>query len=550
MSQITCNRKSIHQQTGLDVKNYLLYPHMDLDSTEFSSPVMVKAKDGKVYLLVKDIERGNFDEPDVAAEVRYFKTYITFDRDVTPLPADWLELVDQLVDGEVFVDDDFYTSGYWKIADRHSVQLAGTGKWDRTYVYGVDKEQVLNRFAAGNGAALEEGRRLAKGLIQEKELTALLANIPEDSRFSKLEALLSDQGAGALLLSSPMNVQEVTAIPFQYLEDNETLALYSPGAPVYIFSRRELSLPFLRLEAVCPTLSEAAARTLRGKAKVGIEENHLPYKYFSAFGLSRDQVAGLSARLRTWREVRAVEDLPFYIIAARSTVYGMEQALARAAEDLAGGRELSESRVQEYLYQGYGEFQKKNRLAEEIRPYFLVLHAGHRTRKPNLPSFLPLGQETQSLKVDSGVMVLDANGLQRGASDLCRTLTPGRVAGEFYQFIDRIMVEKAIPSALPGRTGEDVYWAGCRDLLAREKEWVEKGLLPDGYNLAQNYNRNIGHSMGKQEPSTLGFEKGSKDLVQEGMVCCVEYQWPYYPYAIGVEDMFVVTGTGTVNITR
>lgn len=550
MLEISCNLRAIHSKTGLDVKNSLLYAHMDLDSTEYSCPVMVRTGDGKVYLLVKDIERGNFDERDLSAEVLYFKPYVTFDRDVTPLPADWIELVDRLAGGEVFVDDDFYTSGFWKIADRHKARPKATGRWDRTYVYSVDRRQVLDRFAAGNEPAIEEARRLIAGLSREKDLSALLEAVPGDTRFEGLDAVLEEHGVEALLLSSPLNVQEVTAIPSRCLEANEALALYSPGKPVHIYSRKPLSLPFLTLEAIYPALSVAAARTLQVEAAVAIEENHLCYKHFTDFGLKREKTACVSGRLRTWRETRAVEDLPFYIIAAQVTRYGMEQAIGLAGADLSGGKELTESRVQEYLYRAYSEYQKVNGLKEEINPYFLVLHAGHRTRKPNLPGFVPLGDETRSLKIDSGVTVTDGRGLLRAASDLCRMLTLGQTAREFYSFIDQVMLTRAIPAVQPGRTGEQVYWEGVRDLVDREKEWVEMGLLPESYNLAGNYNRNIGHSMGKQEPAALGFEKGNSLTVREGMVCCLEYQWPYYPYAIGVEDMVVVTAKGPVNITR
>lgn len=550
MAEITCNLKAIHSKTGLDVRNSLLYAHMDMDSTEFSSPVMVQAGDGKVYLLVKDIERGNFDEKELAAEVLYFKPYVTFDHDVTSLSSDWIKLIDRFIDGDVWVYDDFYTSGYWKISDRYSVKLKATGRWDRTYVYSVDRQQVLDQFASGNGIALEEARRLVRGLSQEKELSGLLESAPGDSRFTGLDSMLRELGSEALLLSSPLNVQEVTAIPYQYLEANETLALYSLQEKVYIFSRKAISLPYLSLEAIYPSLAMAAARTLRAGATVGIEENHLSYKYFTTFGLSREKAVKMSVPLRTWREARAAEELPFYIIAAQVTRHGMEQAIARAGADIAEGSNLTESKVQEYLYRAYGDFQKNNRLQEDIRPYFVVLHAGHRTRKPNLPSFISLDRETRSLKIDCGVLVIDGRGLIRGASDLCRMLTLGKVAQEFYSFIDQVMVTRAIPAVRPGQTGEQVYRDGVRDLVAREKDWVEMGLLPEGYDLAKNYNRNIGHAMGKQEPAALGFEKGNDCVVREGMVCCLEYQWPYYPYAIGVEDMIVVTAKGPVNITR
>lgn len=549
MTEVVCSTGIIHRETGLDVRNSLLYAHMDLDSTDYSSPVMVRAGSGKVFLFVKDIERGNFDEEKIAAEVRFFKPYVTFDADVTPLPADWIELVKQVADGDLWVDGDFYTSGYWKLADAFKINLKNTCRWDRTYVYSVARDQALREFAAGNDIARQEAIRLSQGLSQGQELSSLLGDTLPDSRFDGLDRAMGEQGAGSLLLSSPLNVQEVSAIPYHYLRANETLALYSSRERIYILTRRALPFSFLALEAVYPTLASAAA-ALAADKKVGIEENHLPCKYCADFGLDRENTEQMSMPLRIWREIRAAWELPFYVIAAQATRFGMEQAFAWARAEIEDGAGITESAVQQHLYSGYRQFKLKNGLTEEIGPYFLVLHAGHRTRKPNLPGFMPLGGETRSLKIDSGVLVLDAKGLLRGASDLCRMLTLSPEATHFYKIAEENMLARAIPAAVPGRTGEEVYWAGVKDLIAREKDWVDMGLLPAGYNLAQNYNRNIGHSMGKQEPSALGFEKGSRYVVQQGMVCCVEYQWPYYPYAIGVEDMFVVTARGTVNITR
>lgn len=552
MVKVVTNIKTIHRETGLDIKNNLLYAHMDLDSTECSSPLLVKKNEEK-YLLVKDIERGNFNEEELSANVRYYKTYMTFDViDNKKLPADWFEIIKEMADGQVVeVDDDVYTSAYWKLSDAFEIALSETGKWWRTYFYEVNLQDVTAAFAAGNSAGQGDAEKIISGLTQEQMLLNLLQNIPADSRFTALDDTIRNLNLDYLLFSSPLNVQEVTGIPYTYLQANDVLALYRSGGPVYVLSNRPVSYQHLKLKKVYRNLKEAVAGSpVANASKVGIEENHLPYKFFKVFALQRDKTVAMSSRLRLWRESRAWEELPFYVIAAQTTVNGMENALKIAAEKFSAGEEFTESDVQCWLYEQFRHFKASNGLSSQIIPYFIVLHAGHRTRKPNMPSFVLLNNKnTKTLKIDCGVLVLDKNGLLRGASDLCRTLNLSSEAQELYQFLDDLMITKAIPAALPGRTGGQVYLEGVRDLISSDGRWVELGLLPEE-GLGGKYERNIGHVMGKQEPASIGFENGNSGMLQEGMVACVEYQWPYYPYAIGVEDMFVITSGGPVNITR
>jgi len=47
------------------------------------------------------------------------------------------------------------------------------------------------------------------------------------------------------------------------------------------------------------------------------------------------------------------------------------------------------------------------------------------------------------------------------------------------------------------------------------------------------------------------IRKGEQgQVLKEGMVSAIEYQWPYKGYALGVEDMFVVGPEYGINITR
>jgi hypothetical protein len=112
-------------------------------------------------------------------------------------------------------------------------------------------------------------------------------------------------------------------------------------------------------------------------------------------------------------------------------------------------------------------------------------------------------------------------------------------------------LEKAIPGGREGRTGEEVYWAGMGPLLKEEKKLRAWKLIPQGADLRRDYNRDIGHTFGKQESTTLFFKKGERSqALKQGMISAIEYQWPYRGYALGVEDMFVVGPEYGINITR
>jgi hypothetical protein len=155
-----------------------------------------------------------------------------------------------------------------------------------------------------------------------------------------------------------------------------------------------------------------------------------------------------------------------------------------------------------------------------------------------------------SLKLDAGILIKD-QGLVLACSDLARSLVLDPIGKDLYEMLERAMLEAAIPGGKEGRTGEDVYWSGMAPLLRKEKVLRAWGLLPPNGSLKKDYNRDIGHTFGKQESTTLFFKKGEKgQTVKTGMVSAIEYQWPYKGYALGVEDMFVVGPHHGINITR
>jgi Xaa-Pro aminopeptidase len=228
----------------------------------------------------------------------------------------------------------------------------------------------------------------------------------------------------------------------------------------------------------------------------------------------------------------------------------MEGALEWAANRLKVKKAVFEKDVQKAFYRLLKEYEKKEKTPLRMEPYFMVLHAGVRTPYPSLPGIFRLSEKMNSLKLDAGIVVKD-RGLILACSDLARSITTNQKGEDLYRLMEKAMLEGAIPGGREGQTGEGVYWAGMSPLLKEEKKLRGWKLIPPRGSLKRDYNRDIGHTFGKQESTTLLFKKGeNSQILKQGMVSAIEYQWPYQGYALGIEDMFVVGPRYGINITR
>jgi Xaa-Pro aminopeptidase len=295
------------------------------------------------------------------------------------------------------------------------------------------------------------------------------------------------------------------------------------------------------------TLREAI-QSLAGNEPLGVEEKNLDIGRALNLGLNR--LKNASNLFRAWREVRSGQDLGAYIIASLGTKVAMEGALAMAEKKLKTKTPVFEKDVEKKFFQLLKEYERKARTPLQLEPYFVVLHAGIRTPYPSLPGFFRLSGKMKSLKLDAGILVKD-RGLILACSDLARSVAMDQRGKDLYALLEQAMLEGAIPGGKEGSTGDDVYWAGIRPLLGQEKNLKSWKFLPPRGILEKHYDRDIGHTFGKQESTTLFFRKGeAAQTLKRGMVSAIEYQWPYRGYALGVEDMFVVGPKYGINITR
>ncbi len=558
--ELITDLRAIHKEIGLRLEESSLYPKLNLDAYKDVTPILVKKGKGDYTLLVKEVETGNFTpggsgEPVLRRKkVRpiYYSSYFTWDklaRKKREFPPDEAAALEKAFRRKSFsIHADMALDRFRRLSQKFDLTFASPPEFPgKIWIYEINSRTAEDRFLRKRKAV----NRWAWDAVQKR-----LAMSPDDRRvvkkyldrppfraFKVLNELMSSAGLSCLLASSPINIQEMTGIPFDRAREG-LLSLYCKGK-IYLLSRRPVA--GLKKGSLYPSLREALESSA-DKLPIGVEEKNLDIGRCLALGLTR--LKNASNLFRAWREVRSGQDLGSYILASLGTRYAMEGALETAAAKLKTGKPVFEKDVEKAFYRLLKDYEKKERTPLRLDPYFMVLHAGSRTPYPSLPGIFRLSGKMNSLKLDAGIVVKD-DGLILACSDLARSVCTNQKAEDLYRVLEKAMLEGAIPGGKEGQTGEGVYWAGVRPLLRAEGTLRAWKIIPDGGSLKKDYNRDIGHTFGKQESTTMFFKKGeTSQVLKQGMVSAIEYQWPYEGYALGIEDMFVVGPKYGINITR
>jgi hypothetical protein len=560
--ELITDLKAIGKEIGLRLEESSLYPKLNLDAYKDVTPILIK-KDKQYALLLKEVETGNFTpggagEPALKkrkVKVIYYSSYFTWEKVAkkrADYPPDEVTALGKAFKAKGFkIYPDMAVDRFRRLAKGFDLTFAAKpGFKEKTWVYRIDSKKAESPFLRKRGTitrwAMKAVDRELEMNPEDRQTVKKFLRQPPFRGFKVLDRLMKENGMASLLGSSPINLQEMLGIPYDQIESG-LLGLYTRGR-IYLLSQRPIKAFGLKKEeSVFPTLREAIGK-LAGEGSLGVEEKHLDIGRALTLGLDRLQNA--SNLFRAWREVRSGQDLGSYIIGALATKEAMEGALVMAAQKIAENQPVYEKDVERKFFSLLKLYEKKAKTPVQLRPYFVVLHAGTRTPYPSLPGNFRLSAKMNSLKLDAGILVKD-QGLILACSDLARSIVMDPTGANLYALLERSMLEAAIPGGKEGCTGEDVYWAGMSPLLREEKTVRGWKLLPPAGLLKKDYNRDIGHTFGKQESTTLFFKKGEKgQRLKSGMVSAIEYQWPYKGYALGVEDMFVVGPRHGINITR
>lgn len=560
--ELITDSETAMKEVGLSFEENSLYCSINLEAPRDRTPVLVKTSSNEYYLIARNVEMGNY-LPDGCAydivskqniKVHTYAKYFTMtgkEDNERVAPNEPAALYDLLPVDTITVNSDMPLARYNRYREKFTVGIKpSTGKNDAVYVYEVDKMVVASLFSEvapeDKEAALKLMKEMTHAGKEDLDLLKKYMNVDRLNQFDSLDDLMNQKGIKYILADTRLTVHTFTALPWDEIGDGKLLALYD-GKKVMLISPEPISKDYIILQKKYDNFAEAI-KMLVGNESVGVEGMSLPVEKALTIGL--DKVFDVTLVLSLWRDRFAHQTLPHYIINSLANRYAMENALLFAEEGLNSGKEISERDIENKFIELLGEFKQKYNLGHlDFKKYFVVLHAGARSPYPALSSNYKIHKNMKTLKLDAGVFVLK-DGILLSGSDLCRTITLNDGGKEVYRILQDNIRNNVIPNIKPGMTGEDVYWLGLKPLSELEGKLKDMDMLAKEFNLKEGYNRDIGHTIDKEESRTVSVEK--KHVVQPWealMLGCIEYQWPYKDYAIGIEDMFFVTPDKTINIT-
>jgi Xaa-Pro aminopeptidase len=556
MTELITNLEAVSKEIGVNVKERYLSVVLNYDGYKSVAPKIVK-KGNKQIVITRHIEKANVEAQSNIegtfpkdAEVVYYNPYFTFNVPDTHAYPQFVEAFASVVDAgeKVVVYEDLPLEMYQWLQDKYVLELKGGDSAALNfYMYELSKKEVLDRFNLKRNVI----DAAALAMIEKSPLKGKLEEYIDkrtDSRFETLEGLMDAEGLDAVLCTSPLGVQEITGHGIKHHLEDGIAALFVKGkSKVYLFATEPL-IGYENGKEIGSFMQ--AVSELAGSGVIGVEEQHFPVGWYKNLGFEKLNLKNAMNTIKLSRENRAWEDLSYYIIAARASVYATDGALDWAKKAIKDGKRITELDVEDKYIALLEDFRRDNNLPLTIDTFWTNCHAGSRSLFPGLATNYPLDESAETLKIDAGVSIIGETGIHHSASDIARTLIFDEKAEKAYRKLEEYMLKAVIPGVKPGMSGDDIYRLAASTVQNEFEYFKGLGVAPDVDELAPVFNRDVGHLMGLQEPVTLFFKKGATQTVADGMVGAIEYQWSIKGFSIGIEDVFLVGPNGGLNFSR
>ncbi|WP_328392959.1 aminopeptidase P family N-terminal domain-containing protein [Nocardia sp. NBC_00416] len=538
MLSITADATQVEQMYGLDARKSLLFSAIRLDSHPLVAPLIAQTDEAR-YLLVRQQEQGNALSAGVPKEqIKFYAPWVTIDPRIiadTPAAESLTSLVQELADGAaVRLAADVVYSHYRALAG--SVELVVADQ-DPTPVtaYELDLDEILARFAAWRKAGVDTARQV----IEDVEHLSGLADeftATVDTRFSGLRAVAAERSLDALLLAAPPNFTEATG--FAQPDGSVALWLADSGKLIVLATGDAPETPGVVVGRY-PSVGAAVAELATGP-RTGVEEEWISVGLARELEAAAAELVPVTRDLAHWRDIRDHEDLAFQVVAARASVFAIEEALAWAGAGLDAGRTFTELDIYAVYVDKINEFRTGNEIPFAVEPYFTNLHSSNRMLFPGPPVDYPINDETTCIQLDAGVRIV-IDGVIVATSDMARSLPRTAAAKEAYSFFFDVVREGIIGQLAPGVICEDVHEGTLRYLAPHLDRMVEIGMLGTEVDFDTEYRkRNVGHLMGKQESFANELRPGYKHVLDIGSYGAAEIPWRYDNAAIGTEDLWYI----------
>ncbi|AYJ50120.1 M24 family metallopeptidase [Rhodococcus sp. P1Y] len=546
MLHISANLDTLAEKFGLHPHKSLLFSAIRLDSHPLVTPLIASRDGADPTILVRQQEQGNVLSAGVPAErIRFYAPWVTIDprpiADVV-VAQSLTSLVEELADGDtVLLDGDVVYSHQLTLTESLTVSVEPTST-SPVRVHSLSTSDIVDRFTDWRRRGADAATQLIADVPHLRGLTEDLG--AADTRYAGLESIAAERGIDGLVLIAPPNFSEVTG-----LSGNGDVAVWVPGSDRVFVVTTTGGTRYGDSIGEYVSLGEAVAALVPG-GRIGIEEE------FISVGLAAQLVdAGLdltstSIDLAHWRDIRDHEDLPFQVIAARTTVYAIEEALAWAEREIEAGTKFTELDIYRHYVEFIDKFTSEHSIEFDVEPYFTNLHSSNRMLFPGPPTDFPINGDTTCIQLDAGVKVT-IDGVVVATSDMARSLPRTPAAKEAYAFFFTVVREGIIGQLRPGVVCEDVHEGTLQFLAPHLPRMIEIGMLGEETDFNTIYRRrNVGHLMGKQESFANELRPGYKHALDVGSYGAAEIPWRYGDVAIGTEDLWFIGRNRTYNLTQ
>jgi Xaa-Pro aminopeptidase len=378
----------------------------------------------------------------------------------------------------------------------------------------------------------------AHTLMEEHQLAALVATAPENVTYTSgywamsqwirrgpqayavhpaaghgAPCIIAATGAMDLVADQDPHVKEVHRYGYFVLEVDPEAALDAKDARV-----RELSGTEDEGDPVAALVNVLRARGLEG-ARVGIDEYGIPPPYLTKLREALPKTVFVPA-WEIFRQIRAIKT-PEEVRRLRASAQIAEKSIAAA---LAVARPGATERDLAVAFH-------ETTIREGALPVLAVIGTGPRSALPN-------AQPTDRRLVAGDIIRFDVGGRYlHYRADIARIGSLGEPSAKVkrYHHAIRAGMMRAIEAMKPG--------ARCADIFNIAMETARKEGLP-------HYKRNhVGHGIGLDGYDPPNLTPSSQEVLEEGMVLCVET--PYYELGFAglqVEDTVAVGKNGPISL--
>lgn len=551
MARLLVNTREVQRATGFILREGMLTPKLCLDGKSLL-PLLLERDGRDQYLVTRDWERGNLSWPGMCRiPVLYYQPYMIPGRTDRPF-AGLVELLQEKTKGEnLWLDPELPIKTYRKIRQAMKVEVL---EWERFHpfrLYRAHKNVCSKHFYQNRKRITDLARKFACERSEPSSVLDFLDENQQDERLQKLEKLMSDSRIGSIILSSPVNFQEVSGLSIDFVKNQDVLAMFKANDPfVYILTPAEIDAPHFQDVRSFPN-RRAAIDEICEKGEIGLEEDDLDIgRYFDLGGDGFGFKEG-SQLLRTWRQGNIGQDVAYFLVAAQASSFAITGALDLVRRRINDHVPTSEMDIYRHYLSLVREFSESNGITGSLRlrPYFTNCQSGARSIVSAIPRDYQIGPHINAFKLDAGLQLIDGPGLVHASSNIGRMHILTAEGKEVYDICRESALAGILPAAKPGIKASEVYWSGVGEFEKRADRLRRVGMIPETYDVKRDFLRPIGHLLERQETFVFGFDRDCEEYLSAGMIACAEFQWPYKEHSIVFEETFLVTSKGGVPIS-